>query len=142
MGIETFAFQKTLKYDIQRKQRETGTFFSIDELGKRHSGKGEQVLSKEARIRRLQPYFEQGLVEIRSDMADLRDELLAFPRGKHDDLIDALSYQLDYLVPSLGLQKADPPVTHGSLAWWLGKVPEPRQTIYDRFIQSGMGRHR
>ena len=99
VGIETFAFQKTLKYDIQRQQRERGIFFSIDELGKRHSGRGEQILSKEARIRRLQPYFEQGLVEIRSDMQDLKDELLAFPRGKHDDLIDALSYQLDYLYP-------------------------------------------
>jgi predicted phage terminase large subunit-like protein len=101
VGIETFAFQKTLKYEIQRQQRERGVFFSIDELGKRHTGHGEAVLSKEARIRRLQPYFEQGLVEIRSDMQEVRDELLSFPRGRHDDLIDALSYQLDYLIPSL-----------------------------------------
>lgn len=86
IGIETFAFQKTLKYEIERQQRERGIFFSIDELGKRHAGKGEQVLSKEARIRRLQPYFEQGLVEIRRDMQELRDELLAFPRGRRDDL--------------------------------------------------------
>jgi len=100
VGIETFAFQKTLKYEIQRQQKEHGIFFSIDELGKRHAGRGEQVLSKEARIRRLQPYFEQGLLEIRSDMQDLQEELLAFPRGRHDDLIDALSYQLDYLFPS------------------------------------------
>lgn len=138
VGIETFAFQKTLKYDIQRKQRESGTFFSIDELGKRHSGRGEQILSKEARIRRLQPYFEQGLVEIRSDMQELRDELLAFPRGKHDDLIDALSYQLDYLVPSLNTQTTRVEPIHGSMQWWLGKLPEPKLSIYDRFIQSGM----
>lgn len=142
VGIETFAFQKTLKYDIQRKQRETGTFFSIDELGKRHSGRGEQVLSKEARIRRLQPYFEQGLVEIRSDMSELRDELLAFPRGKHDDLIDALSYQLDYLVPSLEKSPVTKEPMHGSMGWWLTKLPEPHKTLYDRFIQSGMGRTR
>lgn len=99
VGIETFAFQKTLKYEIQRQQRERNIFFSIDELGKRHSGRGEPPLSKEARIRRLQPYFEQGLIEIRHDMQNLVDELLAFPRGKHDDLIDALAYQLDYLMP-------------------------------------------
>jgi predicted phage terminase large subunit-like protein len=109
IGIETFAFQKTLKYDIQRQQRERGIFFSIDELGKRHSGRGEQILSKEARIRRLQPYFEQGLVEMRGDMQELRDELLAFPRGKHDDLIDALSYQLDYLYPSQRPQAIEEP---------------------------------
>lgn len=138
VGIETFAFQKTLKYDIERKQRETGVFFSIDELGKRHSGRGEQILSKEARIRRLQPFFEQGLVEIRSDMSELRDELLAFPRGKHDDLIDALSYQLDYLVPSLEKSSKSLEPVHGSMQWWLGKLPQTKLSIYDRFIQSGM----
>lgn len=138
MGIETFAFQKTLKYDIQRKQRESGVFFAIDELGKRHSGRGEQVLSKEARIRRLQPYFEQGLVELRHDMAELKDELLAFPRGKHDDLIDALSYQLDYLVPSLNEAPKQTEAIHGSMSWWLKKIPADKQTLYDRFMQSGM----
>lgn len=135
VGIETFAFQKTLKYELQRKQRETGIFFSIDELGKKHSGHGEAILSKEARIRRLQPYFEQGLVEIRSDMQDLRDELLSFPRGKHDDLIDALSYQLDYLVPSSEKSVISKAPVHGSMGWWAKKIPEPAMTIYDRFFQ-------
>lgn len=136
IGIETFAFQKTLKYDIQRQQRERGIFFSIDELGKRHSGNGEAILSKEARIRRLQPYFEQGLVEIRGDMTELRDELLAFPRGKHDDLIDALSYQLDYLVPSM--TKSAPQKVHaeGTMGWWVkNKMPEAKMSVYDRFFQ-------
>jgi len=136
VGIETFAFQKTLKYDLQRQQRERGVFFSIDELGKRHTGRGEAVLSKEARIRRLQPYFEQGLVEIRGDMSDMRDELLAFPRGKHDDLIDALSYQLDYLVPSIAGQRRETPLVEGSMSWWLkNKMPRPQMSIYDRFFQ-------
>jgi predicted phage terminase large subunit-like protein len=135
VGIETFAFQKTLKYDIQRQQRERGLFFSIDEVGKRHTGRGEQILSKEARIRRLQPYFEQGLVEIAPSHTDLRDELLAFPRGKHDDLIDALSYQLDYLVPSLGRTVAVPKVTEGTMGWWVkNKMPQAQQSIYDKFF--------
>lgn len=142
VGIETFAFQKTLKYDLQRQQREQGLFFSIDELGKRHSGRGEQILSKEARIRRLQPYFEQGLVELPPGAQELKDELLAFPRGKHDDLIDALSYQLDYLVPSLEKYVAPKEPLHGSMGWWLTKLPQPQQTLYDKFIQSGMGRTR
>lgn len=135
VGIETFAFQKTLKYDIQRQQRERGVFFSIDELGKRHSGRGEQILSKEARIRRLQPYFEQGLVEIRMDMSDLRDELLAFPRGKHDDLIDALSYQLDYLVPSINAVSKRLDNLHGSMGWWVtNHLKKQEGSIYERFF--------
>lgn len=99
IGIETFAFQKTIKYQLQEEQRKRNRFFSIDELGSRRGGK-EPLLTKEARIRRLQPYFEQGLVEIRFDMSELENELVAFPRGRYDDLIDALSYQLDYLFPS------------------------------------------
>jgi hypothetical protein len=102
-------------------------------LGKRHAGKGEAVLSKEARIRRLQPIMEQGLIEIRKDMTDIEDELLSFPRGKHDDLIDALSYQLDYLVPSVGSQPAEKTV-HGSMAWWTAQIPTGKQTIYERFM--------
>ena len=136
VGIETFAFQKTLKYEIQRQQRERGVFFSIDELGKRHTGRGEPVLSKEARIRRLQPYFEQGLMELRSDMQDVADELLAFPRGRHDDLIDALSYQLDYLVPSLTGERRDPVLKEGTMGWWVkNKMPQAKMSIYDKFFQ-------
>lgn len=138
VGIETFAFQKTLKYDILRQQRERGIFFSVDELGKRHMGKGEPPLSKEARIRRLQPYFEQGLVELRSDMRVVVDELLSFPRGRHDDLIDALSYQLDYLVPSINDNLSVPKsgFPHGSMGWWVKhKMPEPKMSLYDKFFQ-------
>lgn len=100
IGIESFTFQKTLKYAVQAEQRKRNIFFSIDELGARRGGK-DPLLTKEARIRRLQPYFEQGLIEIRHDMKDLEMELLAFPRGRHDDLLDALAYQLDYLIPSI-----------------------------------------
>lgn len=100
VGIETFAFQKTLKYEIQRKQRETGKFFSIDEIGRRRGASPEQETTKEAKIRRLQPYFEQGLIELAPWMQELVDELLSFPRGRFDDLVDALAMQLDYLVPS------------------------------------------
>lgn len=135
IGLETFAFQKTLKYDIQNEQRKRGVFFSVDELGKRHAGKGEAILSKEARIRRLQPYFEQGLIEIRQDMQDIEDELLSFPRGKHDDLIDALSYQLDYLVPSI-VNIAPTQSPHGSMGWWIkNHLKAPETSVYERFMQ-------
>lgn len=144
VGIETFAFQKTLKYDIQRQQRERGIFFSVDELGRSSGGRGEPILSKEARIRRLQPYFEQGLIEIRRDMQDLVDELLAFPRGKRDDLVDALSYQLDYLTPSTGFASKEAsgivqdPLTkkYGfTMNHWLkNHLVKPEASIYERFM--------
>lgn len=108
VGIETFAFQKSLKYAIQNEQRRRSKFFTILELGTKRGGR-EPILSKEARIRRLQPYFEQGLVEIRRDMVELENELLAFPRGRHDDLIDALAYHLDFLYPSQNTDRREEP---------------------------------
>jgi predicted phage terminase large subunit-like protein len=103
VGIESFMFQKTLHSFVKEKMRETGKFFSVEELGRRNTGRGEPILSKEARIRLLQPYFEQGLIEIRSDMTDFVDELLSFPRGKNDDLIDAAAWLLQKLNPSAGV---------------------------------------
>lgn len=134
IGLETFAFQKTLKYDIQNEQRRRNRFFSIDELGKR-GATTENILSKEARIRRLQPLFEQGLFEIRADMQDFRDELLAFPRGKHDDLIDCAAWMLDYLVPSQN--RIEPVRTmHGSMKWWVDNHSrEPQLSTYQQFMK-------
>lgn len=146
IGIETFAFQKTLKYEIQRKQRETGKFFGIDELGRRNSGgRAEPFLSKEARIRSLQPLFEQGLIELRSDMQDFVDELLAFPRGKYDDCIDALAYIPEKLIPSTGVaasrekgESIDEKTKKwgATMNWWVkNKMPAPAAGhIYEKFM--------
>lgn len=133
VGVETFVFQKTLKYDLQAEQRRRNKFFSIDELGGRKGGK-EPLLTKEARIRRLQPYFEQGLVEIRADMKELEMELLAFPRGRHDDLIDALAYQLDFMVPSQNtvLERG---IIPGSYADAVRKMMEKASgSLYHRYL--------
>lgn len=135
IGIETFAFQKTLKFEIERRMRETGTFFSVDELRTSRTQAGEPTRNKEARIRSLQPLFEQGLIEVRRDMTDFVDELLAFPRGKYDDMIDALSRLTDKLIPSRELQESKE-VKHGSMEWWL-KNHMPAATgksIYERFM--------
>ena len=48
--------------------------------------------SKSSRLETLQPYFAQGKVYIGKNMIELRDELLLYPRGKHDDLLDGLYY--------------------------------------------------
>ena len=98
VGVEAFTL-KTLKADLQNKQRFEKFYFQVDEIKKMRGPNGERSEVKQARIRSLQPLFEQGLIEIRSDMTDFVDELLTFPRGKHDDLIDALSLAMDRLLP-------------------------------------------
>ncbi len=98
VGVESFTL-KTLKQDIQNKQRDEKFYFQVDEIKKMRGPNGERSEVKNARIRSLQPLFEQGLIELRRDMTDFVDELLSFPRGKHDDLIDSLSLALDKLLP-------------------------------------------
>jgi predicted phage terminase large subunit-like protein len=133
VGVESFMFQKTLGYALKDRMRETGYYFSVDELGRRNSGRGEPLLSKEARIRMMQPLFEQGLIEIRRDMTDFVDELLSFPRGRNDDLIDACAWLIEKLVPSSGVYKA-PDEGHGTMGWWVKKLPSGTSTIYERFM--------
>lgn len=134
IGIETFMFQKTLKYEIERRMRETGTFFSVDELGGRRGGHGEVPVSKEARIRSMQPLFEQGLIEIRKDMVDFVDELLGFPRGKNDDIIDATAWLLTQAGPSAGIYEPEKE-DYMTVNWWLkNHMPQQKSTLLDRFM--------
>lgn len=50
---------------------------------------------KEERIKsRLSPLFENGVIYLKKHMRELEEELFTFP-GKHDDLIDALSWQIE-----------------------------------------------
>jgi hypothetical protein len=98
VGVESFTL-KTLKADLQNKMRDEKFYFQVDEIKKMRGPNGERSEVKNARIRSLQPLFEQGLIEIRRDMTDFVDELLTFPRGKHDDLIDSLSLAIDKLLP-------------------------------------------
>lgn len=93
IGLETVAYQKALKSWLEEKMRERGVFFPITEL-KRNTNE-----SKEFRIKALEPFYRDGLVFHAPWMKSLEQELLQFPKGKHDDEIDALASQLDLLVP-------------------------------------------
>jgi predicted phage terminase large subunit-like protein len=88
VGIETVAYQKSLVYFINEEMKKKGQFFNIVEL----KAQG----SKETRIRGLIPIFRNNLFFLseQNDNTKLKDELLHFPFGKHDDRIDSLSYML------------------------------------------------
>jgi len=48
--------------------------------------------SKSYRLESLQPLFASNKVYIQSSMQAFVDELLLYPRGKHDDLLDGFFY--------------------------------------------------
>lgn len=94
MGIETVAAQKLFKYELDRERKRRKVFPNFREL----SSGGRR---KSLRIEALQPRFQQGKIFIREDMVELKTQLLRFPSPRcHDDLIDALAYQLDIIRPA------------------------------------------
>lgn len=90
VGVEAVSYQRTLKYWIEQRQKKMRKYFPVDEIKNAKT-------SKPDRIRGMQPFFANNLVSIRSHMADLERELLAFPAARgHDDCIDALSMQTKF----------------------------------------------
>lgn len=101
IGLETTAFQKVLQYQINDEMKKRGRFLPIKEL-KGRGGIGSE--SKEDRIRALQPRYEQKTI-YHPERASiplieyLEDELLRFPRGANDDIIDSLASNLELAFP-------------------------------------------
>jgi len=87
--VESIAYQRTLNYWLRKRQQDTNMIFAIDEI------KGLRG-SKVDRIRGLQPYFAANKIAVRTHMTELVKELLAFPKGAHDDIIDALTMHIDF----------------------------------------------
>jgi len=90
IGIEDVAYQKALMYSIREEANKRGRFLPIQEVT-------PGTRTKDQRIKALQPLYAAGKVFHNRAMANLQyleDELIRFPRGQHDDTIDALSYSL------------------------------------------------
>ncbi len=109
VGIEQVNFAKMLKYFVKDEGLNRNDPIKPVEL--KHGG-----VNKHLRIRALQPYYEYGMVYHSSDMHDLEDELITFPKGKNDDLIDALAYVLEIM--KMG-----------------GVEPEQHKFVIDNFIR-------
>jgi predicted phage terminase large subunit-like protein len=96
VGVESVAFQKTLIYSINDKMKERNWAFSIKEI------KRKNAHSKEDRIKSLQPYYENGRVfHLRTckNIDELEYQLIHFPKGRKDDIIDALADLLEIGFP-------------------------------------------
>lgn len=95
IGIELTAYQKSLQYSLMDEMRRRNIFLPIVEL-KAEKAKGE-------RIRGLIPRYANGSVYHLTQCPhreEMEDEMLRFPRGKHDDIVDALAYGMQIAKPS------------------------------------------
>lgn len=87
VGIETVAYQAALKHFLEKEMPHRGVFFRIQPL--------KAEMKKNLRIDAIQPRFALGTVWFKKDahwLSKLEGELLAYPHGAHDDVIDALAY--------------------------------------------------
>lgn len=100
VGLETTSYQRMLQYEIISQMKTRGRYLSIKEL--KHAGMATQ--SKDERIRSLQPRFQIGNIFLPERSANkfteyLEDELSRFPRGRNDDMIDALASMNELAFP-------------------------------------------
>ena len=97
VGIETNGFQRMMKTAIEEEMRVRRQYFGIEEI------RTGPERSKENRIKSLEPFYRQGKVYHSSWMQgkELETELLTFPKGKHDDICDALAMNLPLLSPGV-----------------------------------------
>lgn len=100
---KTYERTSPLRIKVEDKAGSGGFLYSVDVVSKEMGYKlpidtvkaSNEKDAKYKRIMSLQPLFLSGkIVFVRNlpFLADLEDQLLTFPRCKHDDIIDALSY--------------------------------------------------
>ena len=86
--VESVAYQGTLKHWVREWMRKQNLYFTLEGFTKGRKSKNAHILG-------LQPLFANKVIFIRPWMNELVNELLAFPLGKHDDIIDALAMHLE-----------------------------------------------
>lgn len=86
IGIEKTIFLQAVKPFLDGEMRRRGIFLPIHELE-------HNQVNKETRIRSLLPRYQSGSVyHIKGECDALVDELIRFPKGVHDDVVDAVAY--------------------------------------------------
>lgn len=115
--FETIGFQKMLMHWVYEKMRELNYHFGVEEI-RSHKA------TKQTRIMALQPKIMAGTLLFHPDaQREIVSELLAFPHGLHDDLIDALCMQVGrWEKPEAIAEKAPA----NSFEWWKQQAFKPK----------------
>lgn len=84
LGVEIVAYQEALLYILDQEMKRRQEILPV-------KGIRRTAISKETRILGLVPRFEWGRLMINQGLTDFEDEYHSFPRGSHDDIMDALA---------------------------------------------------
>lgn len=94
IGVEDVAYQKALLHFLHEEMQRRNQFLPIKGVRRSNittDGARRSNNSKPYRIRSLVPRFEFNKIFVAQGLDDLLVEYKSFPRGSHDDLLDALS---------------------------------------------------
>jgi len=93
--VESVAFQKVFKDDLIKESRKRGIYIPVSEA---EIGMGDTQRPKDkfTRLMQIVHLFEQRLVEVKNH--DLYQELISFPNGDADNMVDACVYSLYFLM--------------------------------------------
>ena len=84
LGVETQAYQEALLYILDERMRQRNIILPVKDIKR-------QNISKQTRILGLVPRFEWGRLFVKPGMVAFEDEYHSFPRGAHDDILDAVA---------------------------------------------------
>lgn len=87
IGIETVAYQQAIMDEVVRLGRERNMPLPVKEV-KTHKDKVTRAIA-------ITPYFESGMIRLKQSQTELIDEMLQFPRGQKDDVLDSLMIAID-----------------------------------------------
>ncbi len=129
--IETVTSQIMLMDLLQAEMRKRGQFFNIQEV------KPDSNETKAARIRGLIPHYSNRRIYHMGSMYQLEEQLIEFPRGGKDDVIDALAYQVKFWRP-FNMETAHTVAPEGSYSWWKNQSHK-RPTILGKLFRDVRG---
>lgn len=107
--VEKVGYQNTLLYWLKDRMRHENVFFNLAPHQR------STRVSKKAQILGLQPLYSTGSLLFRPHMDKLLAQLWAFPMNNKDDLIDALSMQLDMWYQTEGVRKTKDVEVYGDV---------------------------
>lgn len=127
--VETVTSQIMLMDLLQDEMKRRNVFFIIEEV------KPDSNEVKAVRIRNLLPHYANRRIFHAPHLVALEEQLIEFPKGAHDDIIDALAYQVKYWkAPFTSVSQQEAP--HGSYAWWhkkIAKRPNVMGSLFNDF---------
>lgn len=124
--VETVSAQILLLDLLKNEMKKRNVWFTVEEV------KTLTTETKAMKIRGLVEFYSNGRIIHLGNLVDLESQLLEFPRGTHDDIIDSLSQQIP-LWKFKSQPKMIPSNKEFTFDWWAKRAHRPKTAIAKLF---------